>query len=84
MLSKYTIGAIASKNARESWPVFNIISLARLSEVSGAKVEVNLFHRTPERVEGLTNMMNKVGIDALGKNADDNWFVFKYVFFLFL
>ena len=54
----------------------NVVALAarevaRLSEVSGAKVEVNLFHRTPERVEGLTKMMNKVGIDALGKNADD-------------
>ena len=45
--------------------------VARLSEISGAKVEVNLFHRTPERVAGLTKMMKKVGIDALGANADD-------------
>ena len=45
--------------------------VARLSEISGAKVEVNLFHRTPERVKGLTEMMKKVGIDALGENADD-------------
>ena len=45
--------------------------IARLSEISGAKVEVNLFHRTPERVKGLTEMMKKVGIDALGENADD-------------
>ena len=44
--------------------------IARLSEISGAKVEVNLFHRTPERVKGLTEMMKKVGIDALGENAD--------------
>ena len=54
----------------------NVVALAarevaRLSEISGAKVEVNLFHRTPERVEGLTEMMKKVGIDALGENADD-------------
>jgi 4-phosphopantoate--beta-alanine ligase len=45
--------------------------IARLSKVSGAKVEVNLFHRTPERIAGLTKMMEKVGIDALGKNAND-------------
>ena len=54
----------------------NVVALAarevaRLSEISGAKVEVNLFHRTPERVAGLIKMMKKVGIDALGANADD-------------
>ena len=54
----------------------NVVALAarevaRLSEISGAKVEVNLFHRTPERVAGLTKMMKKVGIDALGANAND-------------
>ena len=54
----------------------NVVALAArevaiLSEISGAKVEVNLFHRTPERVAGLTKMMKKVGIDALGANADD-------------
>ena len=54
----------------------NVVALAarevaRLSEISGAKVEVNLFHRTPERVAGLAKMMKKVGIDALGANADD-------------
>ena len=54
----------------------NVVALAarevaRLSEISGAKVEVNLFHRTPERVAGLSKMMKKVGIDALGANADD-------------
>ena len=54
----------------------NVVALAarevaRLSEISGAKVEVNLFHRTPVRVAGLTKMMKKVGIDALGANADD-------------
>ncbi len=45
--------------------------IARLSEVSGAKVEINLFHRTPERILVLTKMMKKVGVDALGENADD-------------
>jgi len=45
--------------------------IARLAEVSGAKVEVNLFHRTPERISALTKMMKKVGVDALGENADD-------------
>jgi len=45
--------------------------IARLAENSGAKVEINLFHRTPERITGLTKMMKKVGIDALGENADD-------------
>ena len=45
--------------------------VARLSEISGAKVEVNLFHRTPERVAGLTKMMKKVGIRCFGANADD-------------
>ena len=54
----------------------NVVALAarevaRLSEISGANVEVNLFHRTPERIAGLTKMMKKVGIDALGVNADD-------------
>ena len=54
----------------------NVVALAarevaRVSEISGAKVEVNLFHRTPERIAGLTKMRKKVGIDALGANADD-------------
>ncbi|GIR27619.1 MAG: hypothetical protein CM15mP42_05690 [Methanobacteriota archaeon] len=44
----------------------NVVALAarevaRLSEISGAKVEVNLFHRTPERITGLTKMMKKNG-----------------------
>ena len=54
----------------------NVVALAarevaRLSEISGAKVEVNLFHRSQERVAGLTKMMKKVGVDTLGANADD-------------
>ena len=74
------IKAAASALLKAKNPVIsvngNVVALAsrevaRLSEVSNAKVEVNLFHRTPERIEGLTKMMKKVGIDALGKNADD-------------
>ena len=43
----------------------NVVALAarevaRLSETCGAKVEVNLFHRTPERIAGLTKIMKKV------------------------
>ena len=54
----------------------NVVALAakevaRLSKICGAKVEINLFHRTPERISGLTKMMKKAGIDALGENADD-------------
>ena len=74
------IKAAASALIKAKNPVIsvngNVVALAarevaRLSEISGAKVEVNLFHRTPERVAGLTKMMKKVGIDALGANADD-------------
>ena len=74
------IKAAASALIKAKNPVIsvngNVVALAarevaRLSEISGAKVEVNLFHRTPERISGLTKMMKKVGIDALGKNADD-------------
>ena len=74
------IKAAASALIEAETPVIsvngNVVALAarevaRLSEISGAKVEVNLFHRTPERVKGLTEMMKKVGIDALGENADD-------------
>ena len=73
------IKAAASALIEAETPVIsvngNVVALAarevaRLSEISGAKVEVNLFHRTPERVKGLTEMMKKVGIDALGENAD--------------
>ena len=54
----------------------NVVALAareaaRLAEVRHAKVEVNLFHRTPERIAGLTKMMKKVGVTALGEDADD-------------
>jgi len=73
------IKAAASALIKAKSPVIsvngNVVALAarevaRLSEICGAKVEVNLFHRTPERIIGLTKMMKKVGVDALGENAD--------------
>ena len=55
----------------------NVVALAareivHLSEVNGAKVEINLFHRTPERVAASTRMMGDAGVKALGENADAN------------
>ena len=75
-----SIKAAASLIGAASSPVIsvngNVVALAakevaHFSEASGAKVEVNLFHRTPERVAGLTEMMDEVGIQALGMNPDD-------------
>jgi len=74
------INAAASLIQKASNPVIsvngNVVALAarevaHLSEASGAKVEVNLFHRTPERVTSLVKMMDGVGIQALGMNPDD-------------
>jgi len=74
------INAAASLIQKASNPVIsvngNVVALAarevaHLSEASGAKVEVNLFHRTPERVASLVKMMDGVGILALGMNPDD-------------
>jgi 4-phosphopantoate--beta-alanine ligase len=76
----YAIKAAAFAISSAKKPVIsvngNVVALAakeiaRLSEVSGAKVEINLFHRTPERISALTKMMKKVGVDALGGNDDD-------------
>jgi len=75
------IKAAASALIKAERPVIsvngNVVALAarevaRLAEVSGAKVEVNLFHRTPKRTSGLIKMMKRGGIDALGENADDS------------
>ena len=75
------IKAAASALIKAERPVIsvngNVVALAarevaRLAEVSGAKVEINLFHRTPKRVSGLIKMMKRGGIDALGENADDS------------
>ena len=54
----------------------NVVALAaeevaNLSKMSNAKVEINLFHRTSERVSGLFEIMKGVGIEALGVNVDD-------------
>ena len=74
------INAAASLIQKARNPVIsvngNVVALAarevaHLSEASGAKVEVNLFHRTPERVTSLVKMMDGVGIQALGMNPDD-------------
>ena len=45
--------------------------IANLSKMSNAKVEINLFHRTSERVSGLFEIMKGVGIEALGVKVDD-------------
>lgn len=45
--------------------------IANLSKMSNAKVEINLFHRTSERVSGLFEIMKGVGIEAFGVNVDD-------------
>tara|TARA_B100000029_G_scaffold111035_1_gene103020 strand:+ start:650 stop:1357 length:708 start_codon:yes stop_codon:yes gene_type:complete len=74
------INAAASLIRKASNPVIsvngNVVALAarevaHLSEASRAKVEVNLFHRTPERVASLVKMMDDVGIQALGMKPDD-------------
>jgi len=45
--------------------------IANLSKISNAKVEINLFHRTSERVSGLFEIMKGVGVEALGVNVND-------------
>ena len=39
--------------------------IAVLQQVTGARVEVNLFHRTEERVEKITNLLMEAGVDVL-------------------
>ena len=53
----------------------NVVALAAkeiadLSKTCNAKVEINLFHRTSERVSGLFEIMKGVGIETLGTNTD--------------
>ncbi len=46
-------------------------AIATLQEASGAAVEVNLFHRTPERVDALASYLEERGVtDVLGREAD--------------
>jgi len=39
--------------------------IAELQEATGAAVEVNLFHRTEERVEKITRLLEREGVDVL-------------------
>jgi 4-phosphopantoate---beta-alanine ligase len=54
----------------------NVVALAAkqvasLARASGARVEVNLFHRTPERVRRLADAMRDAGVeDVLGEDPD--------------
>jgi 4-phosphopantoate--beta-alanine ligase len=44
--------------------------VAELAAAIPAKVEVNLFHRTPKRISGLVGLMVAAGVDALGNELD--------------
>jgi 4-phosphopantoate--beta-alanine ligase len=44
-------------------------AVADLQAASGAKVEVNLFHRTEERVEKITRLLAAAGVEVLGGKA---------------
>ena len=53
----------------------NVVALAakgvaELAAAIPAKVEVNLFHRTPKRISGLVGLMAAAGVDALGNELD--------------
>jgi 4-phosphopantoate--beta-alanine ligase len=53
----------------------NVVALAakeigELAAAIPARVEVNLFHRTPERVAGLVDLMDAAGVTALGAEPD--------------
>lgn len=46
-------------------------SLVELAAVTGAALEVNLFHRTPERIEAIADYLREHGAtDVLGRTAD--------------
>ncbi|MDI9633966.1 MAG: 4-phosphopantoate--beta-alanine ligase [Methanolinea sp.] len=44
--------------------------IARLQEASGARVEVNLFHRTEERVEKIARLLEEAGATVLKGKAE--------------
>lgn len=47
--------------------------VVELSNKSGAKVEINLFYRTPERVDKIENILQKNGLKkVLGTNNEDH------------
>ena len=45
-------------------------SLAELQAASRARVEVNLFHRTEERVEKITGLLESAGVEVLSGKAE--------------
>ena len=44
--------------------------IALLQKASGAKVEVNLFHRTPERVQQIEALLHEAGVDVFSGEAE--------------
>lgn len=44
--------------------------IASLQKVSGAVVEVNLFHRTEERIRAITRLLEKAGVEVLKGEAE--------------
>ncbi|HXW98904.1 MAG TPA: 4-phosphopantoate--beta-alanine ligase, partial [Methanomicrobiales archaeon] len=44
--------------------------IAGLQEASGAKVEVNLFHRTEERMDRITRLIEAAGVEVLKGRAE--------------
>lgn len=44
--------------------------IARLQKVTGARVEVNLFHRTEERIEKITSLLVQAGCEVLQGPVD--------------
>lgn len=44
--------------------------IARLQQVSGALVEVNLFHRTEERIRRITRLLEEAGAEVVGGTAE--------------
>jgi len=78
--ARQAIAAAAAALRRAQRPVIsvngNVVALAArevaaLASAVPATVEVNLFHRTPERVAALTAALAEVGVAALGAEPDD-------------
>jgi 4-phosphopantoate--beta-alanine ligase len=44
--------------------------IASLQKASGAVVEVNLFHRTEERIRAITRLLEKAGVEVLNGEAE--------------
>jgi 4-phosphopantoate--beta-alanine ligase len=78
-MSKRACAAAAAKLLDARNPVIsvngNVASLAaeevkRLAEATGAKVEVNLFHRTGSRVRKIAGRLRGLGVEPLGVSPD--------------